>query len=40
MRAVILRGRVSIDHFVRGSVVDMRDVVRISLYLFFSFLLL
>ena len=29
MRVVILRGRVSIRHFVRGSV-DMRDVVRIT----------
>ena len=34
MRIVILRGRVSIRHFVRGSV-DMRDVVRISC-IFFS----
>ena len=29
MRVVILRGRVGIGHFVRGSV-DMRDVVRIT----------
>ena len=28
MRVVILRGKVSIGHFVRGSV-DMRDVLRI-----------
>ena len=36
MRLVILRGRVSIGHFVRRSV-DMRDVVRI--LCIFSFLL-
>ena len=40
MRVVILKGRVSIGpfHFVRGSVVDMRDVVRI--LCIFSYLLL
>ena len=42
MRVVTLKGRVSFwDHFVRGSVVIFfffRDVVRIFLYLFFSFI--
>ena len=38
MRVVILRGRVSIGHFVRGSV-DMRDVVRITCIFFLLFLL-
>ena len=38
MRVVILRGRVSIGHFVRESV-DMRDIVRItSIFSFLSFL--
>ena len=38
MRIVILRGRVSIGHFVRGSV-DIRDVVRITcIFSFLSFL--
>ena len=38
MRVVILRGRVSIGHFVRGSV-DMRDIVRIlCIFSFLSFL--
>ena len=38
MRVVIFRGRVSIGHFVRGSV-DMRDVVRIlCIFSFLSFL--
>ena len=37
MRVVTLRGRVSFwDHFVRGSVIILRDVVRISCI--FSFL--
>ena len=37
IRVVILRGRVSIGHFVRGSV-DMRDVVRITcIFSFLSF---
>ena len=38
MRVVILRGRVSIGHFVRESV-DMRDIVRITyIFSFLSFL--
>ena len=38
MRVVILRGRVSIGHFVRGSV-DMRDIVRIlCIFSFLSFI--
>ena len=38
MRVVILRGRVSMGHFVRGSV-DMRDVVRITcIFSFLSFI--
>ena len=38
MRVVILRGKVSIGHFVRGSV-DMRDVVRIThIFSFLSFI--
>ena len=38
MRVVILRGRVSIGHFVKGSV-DMRDVVRITcIFSFLSFI--
>ena len=37
MRVVTLRGRVSFwDHFVRGNVIILRDVVRISCI--FSFL--
>ena len=37
MRVVILRGRVGIGHFVRGSV-DMKDVVRIlCIFSFLSF---
>ena len=37
MRVVTLRGKVSFwDHFVRGSVIILRDVVRISCI--FSFL--
>ena len=38
MRVVILRGELVDDPFVRGSVVDMRDVVKI--LCIFSFLLL
>ena len=38
MKVVILRGRVSIGHFVRGSV-DMKDVVRIlCIFSFLSFI--
>ena len=38
MRVVTLRGRVSFwDHFVRGSVIFLRDVARISCIFFFSF---
>ena len=38
MRVVILRGRVGIGHFVRGSV-DMKDVVRIlCIFYFLSFI--
>ena len=38
MRVVILKGRVSIGHFVRGSV-DMRDIVRIlCIFSFLSFM--
>ena len=38
MKVVTLRGRVSFwDHFVRGSVIFLRDVVRISCIFFFSF---
>ena len=38
MRVVIVRGRVSIGHFVRGSV-DMRDIVRIlCIFSFLSFI--
>ena len=38
MRIVILTGRVSIGHFVRGSV-DIRDVVRITcIFSFLSFI--
>ena len=40
MRVVILRGRVNFwDHFVRGSVIILRDVVRISCIFSFLFLL-
>ena len=40
MRVVTLRGRVSFgDHFVRGSVIILRDVVRISCIFFFLFVL-
>ena len=38
MRVVILRGRVSLGHFVRVSVDILRDVVRITCIFFFSIL--
>ena len=40
MKVVTLRGRVSFwDHFVRGSVIILRDVMRISCIFFFLFVL-